>query len=249
MLSRAVRSVGHAKLTHSSVAATVMCAATELVAVCTAIGSPTFVPNVKVQSLERLAMPVPLTGGSPWCEPACETSPHLPDHHHALFQTGRRQSPTIGREAQYSQPPRVPLEHIQPRRRLEIVHNHRSLGRAYRQLLCRHVKVDAWVARRLLAASTPAPSLTYMRTTSAKISVAASITASLAAVELGSSDLTTASIKRGRFGYNTNGFYIPRLLSTSSAGSSSTHLANNKRNQLHRRPSMLHRLWLCNIQR
>lgn len=68
-----------------------------------------------------------------------------------------------------------------------------------------------------------------MRTTSARISVAASIIASLAAVELGSSDLTTASTRRGRFGYNTSGFCTPCLLHYPTQ-ILSTHLANNKRN-------------------
>ena len=72
------------------------------------------------------------------------------------------------------------------------------------QLLGPRMKVDSGVANEDETSSTR-DTRTYSFTTSPRISVAESMTASRKE-ELGSIDLTTASINRDRLGYRTSGF-------------------------------------------
>ena len=96
------------------------------------------------------------------------------------------------------------FENVQPGGGLEVEHDDRSFGRSYRETLGVHVEVDGWEAvkqgfrqfreQRIITQETD------VWTTCTRISVAASIVASRLLEEFGSRDLTTASIKRGRFG-------------------------------------------------
>lgn len=77
-----------------------------------------------------------------------EARADLPHKHGVLLKGECDEAPAIGRERTRGRPLLVPLENIQPRRRLQIVHHDRTLTRPNRKPLCRAVEVHCRVAAR-----------------------------------------------------------------------------------------------------
>ena len=106
----------------------------------------TLFPNIKRIRPKRLRPTPPLARRHTRHEEARKARADLPHEHGRLFQGQRHEPPAVGRERARRRPPLVPLEHVQPRRRLQVVHHHRPFARPHREALGRAVEVDGWVA-------------------------------------------------------------------------------------------------------
>lgn len=116
----------------------------------------TFIPDVKVQRLERRRRPSrPLSRRSARREHAEDAYTDLPDDGFALLERDGDESPPVRRPGESRDRSLVPLENVEASRRLEVVDDRCAFVRADCETLGLAVEVDGGVATTRRESATP----------------------------------------------------------------------------------------------
>ena len=172
----------------------------------------TIVSPDKLYSPEGLPFPRALPWRSANREEPAETATDLPDAHVTFLKRNRDQPPPVRREVYRRNRNVVRLEDVQPRRGFEVVHDHRAFVCAHGESLGTTVEIYGRETAVSFALATHAKA--HAKTSSLRMTVAASHTSSRIFPIFGSRLLTTLSQILGRPFCITLGFF--RAMNTHS---------------------------------